>query len=235
MQGSPRTPRVTRTCASVPVSRYPLSLPSPGAAPGAWGQRRGCPGWGGVRLTGSWRCQNWPAELPAGLLDTVTQAGRSHVVPVAGVCPGATSCPRWLWTPGRAPYLGRVPPSGGGGAGPALWPQGSSAPPANPTPGPGLASRSAHLHGVPVTPATLPWLAAGRLSAPVAGQPFAGQGGVGRRVGQPWLLCLGQAGAFSASGWAACPGLQAVLHSLVARPRLQGPLADKTHLSEKGL
>lgn len=89
--------------------------------------------------------------------------------------------------------------------------------------------------GVPVTPATLPWLAAGRLSAPVAGQPFAGQGGVGRRVGQPWLLCLGQAGAFSASGWAACPGLQAVLHSLVARPRLWGPLADKTHLSEIGL
>lgn len=151
-KGPPASPRHAHLCLC-PRVQVSLSLPSLGAAPGAWGQRHRCPGWGGVRLTGSWRCQNWPAELPAGLLDTVTQAGRSHVVPVAGVCPGATSCrPRWLWTPGRAPYLGRVPPSGGGGAGPALWPQGSSAPPANPTPGPGLAPGLLRL---PVSPP--PW------------------------------------------------------------------------------
>ena len=166
-----------------------LGLPSPGAALGAWGQRRGCPGWGGVRLTGSWRCQNRPAKLPAGFLDTVTQAGHSHAVPVAGACPGATSCwPRWLWTPGGVPYLGRVPPSIGGGAGPALRPQGSSAPPPHgprtwscPGSRPAAPPGQPTPMGAPVTP-TLLWLAAGRLSTPMAGQPLA-EAGQSRDVG----------------------------------------------------
>ena len=86
--------------------------------------------------------------------------------------------------------------------------------------------------GAPVTPAMLLWLVAGRLSAPVAGQPLAGAG-QGREVGGAALASVPGPGC--GEGLLHVPGLQAVLHSLVARPQLRSPLPDKTHLSENGL
>lgn len=86
---------------------------------------------------------------------------------------------------------------------------------------------------VPVTPARCPGLQQ-ETRAPVA-SPFArGRAGGEAGWGSPWLLCLGQAGAFSASGWALSLACRQCCTPLVARPRLQGPLWTKHIFLKKG-
>ena len=128
----------------------------------------------------------------------MTQAGHSHAVPVARACPGATSCwPRWLWTPGGAPYWqgaaqhrwwSRPSPAATGQLcaphGPRAWSCPGSrpaAPPGQPTPW-GRQSPQPCCSGWWQGDSAHLWPAS----------PSQGQGRVGRWVGQPWLLCLGR-------------------------------------------
>lgn len=209
LSGGPRPHphRCVRTCASIP----PLSVPSSGATSGQaggpcsgpvprgpGGQCRGCPETGGV----SHRRQSWLGKVPAGLLDTATQAGpltcgtcgwsvsrgprpEAHAaldMGVKGASPRAESCPAQhgqRCAPCRARTLSHVPTS-------AL-----STLPVGPT-----------LCGAPGTPATLPWLATHRLSSPCHQPSLHGsRAGARRPVGQ--LQPLGLDPGPGHSAW--CP------------------------------